>query len=84
MKRLIPYVLCLLFALLFDVEAKPAENDVLKNAAKILAVTYDYTQPDEGDLVVVGKRMHKGVFEVSQPLTKEQRAQTHHGVNTGA
>ena len=74
MKKLIPFVLCLLFALLVDVEAKPAGNDILKNAAKVLAVTYDYTQPDEGELVIVGKRMHKGVFEVSQPLTKAQRA----------
>lgn len=39
--------------------------------SKVVAVAYDFTQED-AETVVVGKRLHKGVFSVSSSLSKRQ------------
>ena len=41
---------------------------------KVVAVAYDFTQEKNSDLVVVDKRLHKGVFFSSQALSKSQVA----------
>jgi hypothetical protein len=38
---------------------------------EVVAVAYDYTQ-EKSDSVVVDKRLHKGLFAVSPPLSKDQ------------
>ena len=40
---------------------------------KVVAVAYDFTQ-EGSDLVVVDKRLHKGIFRVSEALSKDQVA----------